>query len=341
MVAAWVKGIARFSDAATWLVAVILAAEITSFHGAIQLADSTKNEDAELLTYDGNGNNIGIIKGGKFLTLELQTDLWASGTCCAHRATPSLSQDGEQVAYVTLTSAQPRRETLSISDLRDGKQTPVFEAEAIWSVSWAPEGKRLAVVADRVSEQTRNLYIVDLASTVLNRLTSGTFTDGLDYSISNDSPPSWSPNGRRLAIEIRTATEQAVSDQGRSIGLWDLDTNEFQKLVDGRDPAWSPSGSEIAFLEPSRRACFTVKPDGSGKAVLFSLRKKPFGPATSPLFFPVVWSPDGTQLIFHQWVDADLVSEVYRLDVKSGHLKFLSRTELQVVNWRKNKQGEN
>jgi Tol biopolymer transport system component len=244
-----------------------------------------------------------------------------------------MSQDGEQVAYVALSSARPRLENVSIWDVHANRRRQVFEAGTIWSISWAPGGRRLAVIADRIAGRERNLYVVDLNSMTTSQLSHGPLQVGSrEYSVSNTAPPSWNQDGSRLAVETRSSSEPSEQESS-SILVWELATNQFWKLSDGVDPAWSPAGDVIAFFSASRQTCFTIKPDGSGRTMLFSVAEGKFGSNSLPLFFPVVWSPDGMQLIFHQWVEADLVTDVYRFDLKTGKPKRLGRTELQVVNW--------
>lgn len=325
--------------AKTWfigvaLIAALLTTDIKKFQGAKQLAESIRESDEELLVYANNGNDLGLLEKDGFSLFSLDTNLLVPGGCCAHRATPSLSQDGRQLAYVSLSSSQPRKEAVNIYDLSTRVGRRVFEAEVIWSVSWAPDGNRLAIIADRATDQEHNPYIVDVTSNAFKQLTHLTL-GGRSYAVSGHAHPSWNTDSTQLAVEMQAVTENAQSGTATAIVLWNVQMNEFHKLADGVDPSWSPSGDEIAFFEPSRRKCFTVRPDGSHKKLFFAVGKRPFGLSSAPLFYPVVWSPDGKHLLFHQWVDADIVSNVYELDLTTGRPKFLSRTELQVVNWRK------
>jgi len=319
-----------------WLIAVLLAGTgITDFRGPLKLAASIKDAKTELLVYSNNGNDVGLLTKGAVVPLNLQTNLWAPGGCCLHPATPSLSPDGRRIAYVHLASAQPRREVISIYDRDSQEQKEVFQAEIIWGISWSPDGARLAVIADRAADQAHNLFLVDQSSKAASQLTHGSFNLGYKkYIVSVHAPPSWNNAGNRLAVEVRTAEVAAENSASSAIAVWNLETNEVRKLVDGVDPAWSRSEDVIAFFEPSRTKCFTVRPDGSEKKLLFTLGEKGFASRSTLLSFPVVWSPDGKELIFHQWVDADLVTDVYRLDLARGKPRFLSRSEVQVVSWR-------
>lgn len=321
-----------------FLAALLLGTAIGKFQGPSRLANTIQDSNTALLVYSSNGNVVDVLTKGSIEPLALNTQLSTPGGCCLHPATPSLSPDGKRVAYVHLSSVKPRREGINIYDREKRREKELFQANLIWAVSWAPDGDRLAVVADEKDGQVHNLYLVEVASSAVTKLSQGLLTIGdKQYIVSNYAAPSWDASTKRLAVEVRNASALAENSNNSAVVLWDIQTNEIKKLVDGVNPAWSQAREVIAFYDPSRQKCFAVKPDGSGKTLLFELGMKGFSSRLSRLSFPVVWSPDGNQLIFHQWVDADLITEVYRLDLRSNKLKFLSRSEVQVVDWRETK----
>jgi len=323
-----------------WLIAgLLLGASIARFQGPSRLAASIKDTKTELLVYSSNGNDVGLLTKGSVEPLSFDTHLSVAGGCCLHPATPSLSPEGRRVAYVHLASAQPRREGIKIYDRDSHDEKDIFQANLIWGISWAPTGDRVAVIADIAGEPGHNLYVIDVTSGKRTELTSQGVLDlgGAQYTLSSHVAPSWNAAANRLAVEVRSAGAKAENSASSTIALWDIQTNQVLKLTDGVDPAWSQAKDVIAFFEPSRQKCFTVRPDGSEKKLLFALGTKGFGSKLSLLSFPVVWSPDGNQLIFHQWVDADLITDVYRFDLLSGRAKYIGRSEVQVVNWQETK----
>ena len=314
---------------------LLLGAGTEKFQGPSRLAGSIQDAKTALLVYSSNGNILDVLTKGSVDPLAVDTHLTTPGGCCLHPATPSLSPDGKRVAYVHLSSIKPRREGISIYDRDKHTEKEVFQANLIWSISWAPSGDRLAVVADEKDEPVHTLYLVDLESSAVTKISHGLLSvDGKQYTVSNYAAPSWNAAETRLAIEVRSAGALAENSNNSAVVLWNIQTDEIQKLVDGVNPAWSQATDVIAFLDPSRQKCFAIKPDGRDRRLLFALGTKGFSSRLSLLSFPVVWSPDGNQLIFHQWVDADLITDVYRLDLRSNKLRFLARSEMQVVDWR-------
>lgn len=320
------------------ILALLLGSGTKTFQGPSQLAGSIQDTKTALLVYSSNGNAVDVLMKGSVEPLAVDTHLSIPGGCCLHPATPSLSPDGKRIAYVHLSSVKPRREGIDIYDRDKHAEKEIFQANLIWSISWAPGGNRLAVVADEKDEQFHNLYLVDIESGAVTRLSHGFLTvGGKPYTVSSYAAPSWNGAGNRLAVEVRSAGALGENSNNSAVVLWNTQTYEIQKSVDGVNPAWSQVRDVIAFFDPSRQKCFALKPDGSEKKLLFALGTNGFGSRLSLLSFPVVWSPDGNQLIFHQWADADLIMDVYRLDLRSNKLKFLTRSEVQVVDWRETK----
>jgi hypothetical protein len=323
-------------------IAVLMLGTITAgFPGVAKLAEFSKKQDSDLLVYFRNANDLGVLRDGKLVPLTIQTSLSTASSCCDHRALPSLSHHGTKLAYVRLQSASPHREAISLYDLTTGKQADVFDAVAVWAISWSPTDDWLAIVAQSnplsASPGESDLYVADLATKRNSRLTRGGFalkTGG--YTVSTHSAPSWSKSQGKIALEAQPAGSDGRSSAGNVIAVFDLQSASFSRLSEGTNPAWSPSGEVIAFLDTAGTKCFTARPDGTGVKELFAAQGgflttgKP-----APIFFPVVWSPKGDELLFHQWVDTDLVLDLYRFNLATSKAGLVGRGELQVVDWRK------
>lgn len=318
-----------------------LSAITAGFPGVAKLAEFSKKQDADLLVYFRNANDLGVLREGKLVPLTLQTSLATASSCCDHRALPSLSHHGTRLAYVRLQSASPHREAISIYDFVTGKQTDVFDAVAVWAISWSPTDDWLAIVAQSnplsASPGESDLYVSDLATKRNSRLTRGGFALKTgSYTVSTHSAPSWSRSQGKIALEAQPSGSDGKSSSGNVIAIFDLQSAGFTRLTDGANPSWSPSGDVIAFLDTAGTKCFTIKPDGTDVKELFTSQG---GFLTTggraPIFFPVVWSPKGDELLFHQWVDTDLVLDVYRFTLATAKSSLIGRGELQVVDWRR------
>jgi Tol biopolymer transport system component len=146
----------------------------------------------------------------------------------------------------------------------------------------------LAVSLAACSDQARlgrasQLFVVDVTSGERQQLTNG------DQSRSS---PTWSPDGRRLALvsggsEAGAIEVVRVVDRDRQVVL------RARGFIQGLD--WSPRGAALAFVrlqEPTRWTLETVRADGSGHRLLAAHRSVqilPPGPA---------WSPDGDRIAY-------------------------------------------
>lgn len=103
------------------------------------------------------------------------------------------------------------------------------------------------------------------------------------------APRSWSPDGTRIAGQ---------DDQG----IWVANADGSGRVLaapGGFDPAWSPRGDLIAYAMPGEGAgLFVMAPDGSGRRQVAAPPAYSGGP---------VWSPDGSQLLFHESTEDEQV----------------------------------
>ena len=152
--------------------------------------------------------------------------------------------------------------------------------------------------------------------------------------------PSWAPDSRHLVYECyldgpinegshslldfdegegvyqsfynEEATDLCVSEVGRS---------NQRRIVqtEGRDwkPVWSPDGTQIAYLRWD--GIYIVTPDGRFIRQLVVFNREDFDGSIGQDTTFLVWSPDGTRLLFSACLD-DPDRDIYTIDVKSGQV---------------------
>ncbi|MFN8634616.1 MAG: hypothetical protein U0893_12230 [Chloroflexota bacterium] len=150
---------------------------------------------------------------------------------------PAWSPDGAKLAFVSdANSGHPQVWVMA----KDGNNRRQLTSEATgiqWadSLSWDPNGSRLAVTAAPDMREPSQIYLVDVARGTNEKLTKN-LNGALD--------PAWAPDGKTLAYIARPGTQT-------ELWLRDVDgTKEarLDKLSYVRSPVWSPDGKQLAVL---------------------------------------------------------------------------------------------
>ena len=102
----------------------------------------------------------------------------------------------------------------------------------------------------------------------------------------DDSDPSWSPDGLRIAFSF-------YNGRRSRIGLFELGTGLVRDLGDGFNPDWSPDGRRLVFLDADGfDDLLTMNANGTNRRRL-SLRGTGIADETDPS-----WSPSGEAIAF-------------------------------------------
>lgn len=140
------------------------------------------------------------------------------------------------------------------------------------------------------------IFTMDADGTKVKQL-----TQKMRPTSTEDHAPTWSPDGRRIALQRLNTT---VAPVGRSaIYVMTASGAHLHRItpssLDASNPRWSRDGTRILFNDVAEPAdgkdanIYTVSPDGNG---LTKLTNYTGGTAQA---FVDDWSPDGTKIVFH------------------------------------------
>jgi len=171
------------------------------------------------------------------------------------------------------------------------------------SIHWSPDGTQIAFVrydhprGSPVSDWIQQLMVMDADGSNLRAVTQP--EDGLVRSFS------WSPDGSQVVFTKQFPKPMDTYGQDLGYDLFVVPTGGGRPVAltkDGRsmDPAWSPEGTQIAFvsrrekMEGRRDTIYLMNADGTGRTVL-TTEGTPDGEPT--------WSPDGSAIAFIRFVN--------------------------------------
>ena len=214
---------------------------------------------------------------------------------------PSLSPDGEQIAYIS-TGSYLRAEVfldLYLADVKTGRRrqrltkstqsTDTEELRILYSqAAFSPDGKYLAYTAQRRGKDV--LYLLDIGR---NRV-----VQRYDTPLEQMLGPSFSPDGSRLVF---SGSSGGTSD----LYIIDVDGGNLQRLT--RDvygdvqPSWSPDGRYVAFAsERGPQSDLSVLMFGPRRIAIYDLETAEIRvlPGQAGMNSNPQWSPDGRTIAY-------------------------------------------
>jgi Tol biopolymer transport system component len=212
---------------------------------------------------------------------------------------PVPSPDGRRLLFWDFVEGGPLERRLFVAAADGSNRRLLARVNGFpFDAVWAPDSRRVAYVG------SAGVHVVDV-KTRSNRL--------VPASRGSDPTPSWSPDGRSLALgrqSVGSRSKDLVVVRGSDVRL-------LAKNLDGLAFAWSRSGDRIAYTTstPGSKGVYVVAPDSSG------LRR-----LSERWAYDLAWSGDGKRLA----IGGDGVAV---LDVTSGAARPVSDDASVDLSW--------
>lgn len=277
---------------------------------------------------------VGYASAGKVRRLELPK----SNSHCRYWGA-ALSHDGHLLAF--LSGERTEHCTLSIYDTRTNKIRPLLDLPpAPAALSWSWDDTEIAFSDPRTNTPSiRSVSVRDGSVRTIvtsSQLAIDKAPTGIQLRFDADAPMAWSHTGNELVVgfrrEIPTAQPSTYSSYPVEYTI-DLGRGAVRAAIgDGYGARVSPVADRIAWYRDKKIAVANL--DGTDREVLTSApRWMLFLPGDFK--GPLVWSPDGEQLVFGTFESETCKDDIYILQVKTKRSqRFLHRTCIVILDWR-------
>ena len=157
---------------------------------------------------------------------------------------PTISADQSKLAFISDASGRADLFIQNIDPFRGLQGKPIqvysFPSSVQASPTFSPDGKKIAFVSDK--EGTPRIYLVDTPIGFAGGKRPETVC--LTTTHRENTCPSWSPDGRKLAYSAKV-------EGVRQIWVYDFDKNEEVAVTSGplhkENPSWAPNSFHIIY----------------------------------------------------------------------------------------------
>ena len=152
--------------------------------------------------------------------------------------------ESRRLVIATVTAGRPALAVFDAESGRSQREFPIDAVDEIFNPTWSPDGDAIAFTG--MARGLTDLYVLDLESASLRRLTNDPYAD---------LQPAWSPDGRRIAFATdRFSTRLETLDIGPlRLAVIDPESGRVEAVPSfatgkSMNPQWAPGGQALYFL---------------------------------------------------------------------------------------------
>ena len=248
--------------------------------------------------------------GNSLRTKTGQASIGFAVTSIGEKRTPSLSPDGQQLAFAWNGGSGPQF-SIYVKLVGTEETLRLTKQESIdFNPVWSPNGHYIAFC--RIQKGETGIYIIPAFGGAERRVRETHWEEREFYQpFWYFGRLSWSPDGKLLAF-----SDRASSNEPTSILLLALDSLEVRRLTSppppgDYNPVFSPDGRTLAFNRGSQgvQAIYTVPVSGGKEQQLIS------GPQFG---WGLAWTPDGRNIIFAKAGWLPKTGWLWKISVRGG-----------------------
>ena len=176
--------------------------------------------------------------------------------------------------------------------------------------AWSPDGRELLFVQWDLTEDNRDIYVMEVDGGVVTQVTN---TPAADEFV-----PTWSPDGSMIVYDFTPDGENGFIyvAEPDGTGTQQLTTN----TANDTSPVWSPDGTQVLFtsVRDGDDELYVMNADGTDIRQLTANTASDYGGS---------WSPDGSRIVFAS--DRDGNFEIYTIAAQGGDLVRLTNNDVR------------
>ncbi len=264
-----------------------------------------------------------------------------NGTAIHDESSPSWSPDSRKLAFLS-DAAKAGQQQLYLAGTAGGAARKLTNVKGFLAApGWSPDGKTIAVLFTENAERVAGPLVAEVAQTgvIKESVTEQrlALVDVATASLRQISPPDmyvyeydWSPDGKRF---VTTAAHGNGDNNWYIAQIYTLDAmgGEMKSIhktpLQIANPAWSPDGKSVAFIE----GLMSDEPSVGGDIFVVSSEggeARNITPGIKASASWLTWTPDGKSIFFGEEIDGG--SGMATVDVAGGKINTLFQTGDQI-----------